>query len=186
MGWLSLLRGALTGPPDRLTFAHRFSLSHLAALAYDSLVPMFNEAERSDDLHVDAAQFTATHWSVVLAAGQGESEERTAALESLCRTYWLPLYVYVRRRGHEPADAQDLTQEFFARLLEKDYLHAVDRSKGKFRSFLLAGLDHYLANERRGAKTHKNGGQFTYISLNDASAEAQYAQLSSATLSPEM
>src|SRR2546425_12909275 len=81
-------------------------------------------------------QFAATHWSVVLAAAEPNSSECSAALETLCRTYWYPLYAYIRRRGHQPHDAQDLTQAFFARLLEKDYLRAVDRSKGKFRSFL--------------------------------------------------
>src|SRR5215471_9342383 len=85
-----------------------------------------------------AGQFTTTHWSVVLSAGRRNSDTAVAALEKLCRSYWYPLYVFVRRRGYEAHEAQDLTQGFFARLLEKDYLSAVDRSKGKFRSFLLA------------------------------------------------
>src|SRR5260370_11474592 len=91
---------------------------------------------------VPSTQFTTSHWSVVLAAGQRDSSGSAAALEALCRAYWYPLYAYVRCRGYEATDAKDLTQAFFARLLEKDYLRAVDRRKGKFRSFLLAALDH--------------------------------------------
>src|SRR3974377_1839510 len=84
--------------------------------------------------------FATTHWSVVPAAGNPEGPEATAALERLCRIYWYPLYAYVRREGHSPADAQDLTQGFFARLLRKDYLHDVAPAKGKFRTFLLVML----------------------------------------------
>src|SRR5437899_2808767 len=91
--------------------------------------------------------FTTTHWSVVLAAGHGAAPEADAALEKLCRTYLYPLYAYVRRQGHSAHDAQDLTQEFFARLLQKHYLGNVQREKGKFRSFLLASMNHFLANE---------------------------------------
>src|SRR2546425_6185041 len=91
-----------------------------------------------------ARQFTATHWSVVLAAGQDPSPEAARALAELCRTYWYPLYAYVRRKGYDVADAQDLTQEFFARFLEKHCFGSADRRKGKFRSFLLASLEHFL------------------------------------------
>ena len=105
----------------------------------------------ADAWPVGSAQFTTTHWTVVLAAGQQDHSERATALESLCRSYWYPLFAYVRSGGYEPADAQDLTQDFFARLLSKDYLRAVDRSKGKFRSFLLAALEHFLPNEWRRA-----------------------------------
>src|SRR5213083_3311319 len=94
------------------------------------------------------AWFASTHWSVVLAAGQGASPQAAEALEKLCRTYWYPLYAYVRRRGESPHDAQDLTQEFFARLLARNYLGSVGREKGKFRSFLLAALNHFMADER--------------------------------------
>src|SRR5262249_34329686 len=125
------------------------------------------------------------HWSVVLAAGQKHTSECSAALEALCRRYWPPLYSYVRRRGYNPHDAQDLTQGFFARLLEKDYLSAVDRSKGKFRSFLLAALEHFLANEWRRTQAQKRGGLATFISLDDTSAEQQYVQAQSQALSAE-
>jgi len=108
--------------------------------------------------------FTTTHWSVVLAARQKSSDEAAVAMERLCGTYWRPLYAFVRRRGYEIHDAQDLTQEFFARLLQKDFLEAVDRSKGKFRSFLLAALEHFLAKEWRRAHAQKRGGQFEITS----------------------
>jgi len=127
--------------------------------------------------------FTTTHWSVVLHAHEGAAN-RDTALESLCHTYWYPLYAFVRRRGYEPHDAQDLTQEFFARLIGKDYLAAVDRNKGKFRSFLLAALDHFLAKEWRKAHAQKRGGNCGFFSLDDDSAEQRYAQLPH-SVSPE-
>jgi RNA polymerase sigma factor (sigma-70 family) len=129
--------------------------------------------------------FVSTHWSVVLAARAGASTDVDAALERLCRTYWWPLYAFVRRRGHEAHDAQDLTQEFFALLLAKDFLQGVDRSKGKFRSFLLAALEHFLANEWRRANAQKRGGKSTFVSLDDGSAETQFLQVPSADLPPE-
>jgi len=129
--------------------------------------------------------FATTHWSVIQTAGQGTSAQADAALERLCHTYWWPLYAYVRRRGHQPHDAQDLTQEFFARLLAKDFLRAVDRSKGKFRSFLLAAMEHFLANEWRKAQAQKRGGGAAVISLDDTSTENRYQQLPSPELSPE-
>ena len=91
--------------------------------------------------------FLTTHWSVVLAAKDKSSPESVAALEVLCRTYWYPLYAFVRHQGHSPSDAQDLTQEFFARLLAKEFLRAADREKGRFRTFLRVALRRFLANE---------------------------------------
>jgi RNA polymerase sigma-70 factor (ECF subfamily) len=102
----------------------------------------------------------------------------------LCRTYWHPLYAFVRRRGYELHAAQDLTQEFFARLLDKNYLSAVDRTKGKFHSFLLAAMEHFLANEWRDAHAQKRGGKVTFLSFDDA-AEGQELQATSGDLSPE-
>jgi RNA polymerase sigma-70 factor (ECF subfamily) len=132
-----------------------------------------------------AAQFTATHWSVVLAASNGGNAASAIALEALCVRYWHPLYVFIRRQGYAPHDAQDLTQAFFARLLEKDYLRAVDPKKGKFRSFLLAALEHFLANEWRRTQAQKRGGRVTFISLDDDSAEERYVQVTASSLSPE-
>src|SRR3974390_3351918 len=91
--------------------------------------------------------FATTHWSVVLGAADASAPGAEAALEELCRTYWFPLYTYVRRQGHNSEDAQDLTQEFFARLLERKCLQLADRERGRFRSFLLTSLKHFLINE---------------------------------------
>lgn len=121
-----------------------------------------------------AGQFTSTHWSVVLLAGQRATPQGDEALAKLCQTYWYPLYAYVRRQGVEPHDAQDLTQEFFARLLAKNYLGQVRREKGKFRSFLLASLKHFLANEWDRARAQKRGGGKTIVSLDDPSVETRY------------
>jgi DNA-directed RNA polymerase specialized sigma24 family protein len=118
--------------------------------------------------------FATTHWSVVLAAGGVGSEPALRALETLCRAYWYPIYVYVRRKGHEPDDAQDLTQEFFAQLIEKEHLRLADREKGKFRTFLLATLDYFLAREWSRAHRQKRGGQFAFISLDQQSTEERY------------
>jgi len=90
--------------------------------------------------------FNTTHWSVVLAASQTGSPDACVALEQLCRTYWFPLYAYVRRHGHDAHQSQDLTQEFFLRLLDKDYLRLADPARGKFRTFLLTSMKHFLAN----------------------------------------
>ena len=96
----------------------------------------------------DAAGFAATRWTLVLAAARGNVTPRAAeAMAELCRVYWYPLYAYVRRRGHDTHEAEDLTQEFFLRLLAKNYLTGIDREKGKFRAFLLAAFKHFLANE---------------------------------------
>lgn len=92
-------------------------------------------------------------------------------MEKLCRVYWLPLYTFIRRQGESPHDAQDLTQEFFARLLEKDFLCSVDQSKGRFRSFLLASLKHFLSHQRERARAQKRGGGQAPLSLDFSDAE---------------
>lgn len=121
-----------------------------------------------------APYFATTHWSVIASARQSGSPQALAALEQLCQTYWYPLYAFVRREGHSPHDAQDLTQEFFARLLEKNYLDDVDRGKGKFRSFLLAALKHFLANEWDRRNAQKRGGSKIHLSIDAQSAETRY------------
>jgi RNA polymerase sigma-70 factor (ECF subfamily) len=118
--------------------------------------------------------FATTHWSVVLTAGQSDSPQAAEALERLCRTYWYPLYAYVRRRGHSPEDAQDLTQEFFARLLKRNYPAQADRAKGRFRSFLLLTLNHFLSDERARGATQKRGGGQVLISLDAQASEDRY------------
>jgi RNA polymerase sigma-70 factor (ECF subfamily) len=111
---------------------------------------------------------------VVLNAADAESPRAAEAMSRLCRVYWYPLYAYVRRKGHKPEEAQDLTQEFFARLLAKNYLRSLDRQKGKFRSFLLAAMEHFLAKEWRDAHRLKRGGGRVIVSLDESDAEDRY------------
>src|SRR6187397_2798552 len=129
--------------------------------------------------------FTTTHWSVVLAAGQRQSRKADEALETLCHSYWYPIYVFLRRSGWTAHDAEDLTQAFFERVLEKDYLQAVDRTKGKFRSFLLAMLRHFIANHRRDARAQKRGGRVSFISIEDESLDEKHLNSSFADASAE-
>jgi RNA polymerase sigma factor (sigma-70 family) len=117
--------------------------------------------------------FATTQWSVVLAAGRGEWEQAQNALETLCRTYWYPLYAYVRRRGYSPADAEDLTQEFFAWLLERKWLGKADPQRGRFRSFLLTSISNFLSNEWDKSKAQKRGGG-KIIPLERDEAENRY------------
>jgi RNA polymerase sigma-70 factor (ECF subfamily) len=117
--------------------------------------------------------FSTTHWSVVLEAGQGNSPGADHALEQLCQVYWYPIYAFVRRKGYSPEDAQDLTQDFFARLLEKKYLSLADQSRGKFRTFLLRSLENFLINEWTKARAAKRGGTHSIISW-DEHAEERY------------
>ena len=104
-----------------------------------------------------STKVATTQWSQVLAARDGSDTEARAALESLCQTYWQPLYAYIRHQGYEPEEARDLTQGFFTEFLEKDFLADVDPSKGRFRSFLLASLRHYLSHERDRERALKRG-----------------------------
>jgi RNA polymerase sigma-70 factor (ECF subfamily) len=120
------------------------------------------------------AWFTTTHWSVVLAARQSASPDAERALERLCRTYWYPLYAFVRRQGRNAEDAQDLTQGFFARLLEKEYLRLADPARGRFRTFLLASLNAFLAEAHRHVHRLKRGGGQTFISWDALTVEQRY------------
>jgi RNA polymerase sigma-70 factor (ECF subfamily) len=118
--------------------------------------------------------FATTHWSVVLAASQDGSSAAATALEQLCRTYWYPLYAYLRRRGYSEHDAQDLTQGFLAQLLERRSIQNVEPAKGRFRSFLLASLNYFLADERDRARAEKRGGGRELLSLEFQQAEGWY------------
>jgi RNA polymerase sigma-70 factor (ECF subfamily) len=118
--------------------------------------------------------FATTHWTVVLAAGHGDTSHAQDALAHLCRRYWYPLYAYARRRGYSPPDAQDLTQEFFARLLRGNWIAQADRQRGRFRTFLLSAMQHFLANEWNKAHAQKRGGTQPILSLDDESAEGRY------------
>jgi RNA polymerase sigma-70 factor (ECF subfamily) len=130
-------------------------------------------------------RFRTTHWTLILAARDRDSPEARQALEELCQSYWYPLYAFIRRSGHPSEEARDLTQEFFARLLEKDYLADVDREKGKFRSFLLAACKHFLANERDRVLAQKRGGGRTVLSFDADAAESRYSSEPQHTLTPE-
>src|SRR6266478_5957900 len=118
-----------------------------------------------------AGCFASTHWSIVVEAGKADSPQASAAMEQLCRTYWYPLYAYLRRRGYSAEDAQDLTQEFLMRLLRDHFFSRADRSKGKFRAFLLGALEHFLAKEWRRAHQEKRGGGRQILSLDAQTAE---------------
>jgi RNA polymerase sigma factor (sigma-70 family) len=122
---------------------------------------------------------------VVLAAGRGSSPPADRALEELCRTYWYPLYAYVRRQGHSREDAEDLTQGFFARFLARNYLENVSSEKGRFRAFLLASLKHFLANEHARAGRLKRGGGTITLSLDWQDANTRYQIDPADQLSPD-
>src|SRR5436190_12187928 len=132
-----------------------------------------------------AATFDTTRWSIVLAAGGRASPQSEQALARLCECYWPPLYSYVRRRGYSADAAQDLTQAFFARLLEKKTLSAANRERGKFRCFLLASMKHFLTNEWDRCQAQKRGGHVQFISFDAAASEQGYAGEASHNLSPE-
>lgn len=121
------------------------------------------------------AIFDTTHWSVVLQAGAAASADAFAALEELCTVYWYPLYAYVRRQGHAPHDAQDLVQEFFARFLKQNHVRLADRARGRFRTFLLTSLKHFLINEWKQANRQKRGGGAQMISRDGAEMETRFA-----------
>ena len=129
--------------------------------------------------------FPRTHWSVVLAAGQHSSPAAQAALEQLCQAYWYPLYAFVRRRGYSPEDAQDLTQSFFERLLERNLLADLMPSGARFRSFLLQALKNHLASEWIRAHAGKRGGTQSILSLEELGAEARYKQEPADAATPE-
>lgn len=126
-----------------------------------------------------------THWTIVLQARDGDSHVRQASLAALCETYWQPLYAYVRRRGYRPEDAQDLVQEFFAKFLERNFLKNVSRDKGRFRNFLLASLNHFLANEWNKKTAKKRGGGLMFFSLDVPEAERKLPDLAAPQCSPE-
>jgi len=129
--------------------------------------------------------FATTQWTVVLAAGQERTPEAAQALEELCRTYWFPLYAYVRRRGQSREEAQDLTQSFFGHLLAKNPFAKLDSGHGRFRAFLLASLKNFLTNEYHRQRTLKRGGgQFT-LSLDWQTADTQFQLAATPEASPE-
>jgi RNA polymerase sigma-70 factor (ECF subfamily) len=146
---------------------------------------MGSDEPRPDSPRTAAGRFETTHWSLVLAARDPAAPDARAALAVLCAAYWYPLYAFVRRKGHDPDHAADLTQAFFARLLEKGDLHAVDRARGRFRSFLLAACTHFLANERDRLTARKRGGGRAPVSIDVRDAEGRYRAEPAHGLTPE-
>ena len=132
-----------------------------------------------------ARYFATTHWSVVLAAGDTASPQADEALEQLCRTYWYPLYAYVRRDGYSPEDAQDLTQAFFERLLGRKSWRQARRERGRFRSFLLTSLKYFLINEWKRRTADKRGGRMPPVSLDALVAERLYGREAADLLTPD-
>jgi len=129
--------------------------------------------------------FATTHWTVVLAAGKRHTPQADGALAELCQTYWFPLYAYVRRRGHNKPDAEDLTQTFFVRLLERNFLADVDNEKGKFRAFLLASLKHFLANDWDKSQAQRRGGGAAHLSLDWQTADTKFQVAATNEPSPD-
>jgi RNA polymerase sigma factor (sigma-70 family) len=130
-------------------------------------------------------EFAITRWSVVAAAGRSNTTCAGVALEQLCRVYWYPLYAYVRRRGHSAEDAQDLTQEFFARLLQRNWVARADRQRGRFRSFLLSAMSHFLSDEWDKARAQKRGGGARAVPLQIDTAETRYGHEPADSVTPE-
>jgi RNA polymerase sigma factor (sigma-70 family) len=133
-------------------------------------------------------EFATTHWSLVSAARGDEASQSRAreALEELCRAYWYPLYAFVRSRGVSAIDAQDLTQAFFARIIETGGFASADRKRGRFRSYLLGAMKHFLANEWHRAQTQKRGGQVQFVEWDALDMEARYAGASEQSDNPEL
>ncbi|HEX3624589.1 MAG TPA: sigma-70 family RNA polymerase sigma factor [Verrucomicrobiae bacterium] len=129
--------------------------------------------------------FATTHWSVVLRAGQADTTRAQDALSRLCTTYWYPLYAYVRRRGHSAHDAQDLTQAFFAQLLERQSFVHADPNRGRFRSFLLTVMNHFLVNEWTRAHAQKRGGGASLLPLQFETAETRFVREPADNTTPE-
>jgi RNA polymerase sigma factor (sigma-70 family) len=134
---------------------------------------------------IGTSRFATTHWSIVLAAGDSTSPQHREALSTLCQKYWFPLYAFLRRRGYDTHQAEDSTQAFFALMLEKHYLRRVEPVPGKFRSFLLTAMKHFLANEYDRAHAQKRGGNRTILSLDFETAEDKYTHEPASDLSPE-
>ena len=129
--------------------------------------------------------FVTTRWTIVLEAAEHSTPQAERAMEEICRTYWFPLYAYIRRRGNSPEDAEDLTQEFFRQLLEKHWICDIDRNKGKLRAFLITALKHFMAKEWRKASAQKRGSGRPLLPLDSGIAEGRYASSSSPQIEAE-
>lgn len=130
--------------------------------------------------------FATTRWSMVLHAASRDDPQAKRSLETLCQQYWLPIYAFVRRRAPQAADAQDLTQAFFLRLLEKESLSQATPTRGRFRSFLLASLEHFLANERERQQARKRGGGLRHWTIDFADGESRFHGEPADAMTPEL
>jgi len=133
-----------------------------------------------------ASRFATTRWDLVLASAETQALGADEALSDLCRTYWRPLYAFVRRRGHSPADAEDLVQAFFAQFLQDRTVKKADTLRGRFRTFLLTSLQNFLANEWDRASAAKRGGKFRFVAFDQLASEERDALDAPDTASPEM
>lgn len=153
----------------------RISFAFLGRFRFHALsLGMSNPDPDSQSPQDLAREFNTTHWSVIVRAGGATSVETDGALEELCRAYWYPLYAYVRRQGRDAGDAQDLTQDFFARLLERKSFRLADRTRGRFRTFLLTSLKHFLINDWKKGNCEKRGGGRPIISLDAEETETRF------------
>lgn len=146
---------------------------------------MVIDSENSSNGNLENDRFATTHWSLVVAASNRQHADGEEALAVLCETYWYPLYAYVRRRGFNPVDAQDLAQGFFAALLEKNYLNDADQDRGRFRSFLITALKRYVAKYLEHNHAKKRGGDLKKISLDFEAGESHYRIEPSHDTTPE-
>lgn len=167
-----------------------FAVAHVHGKLFPAMQRGYTNCMASERASISSepprrGNFATTRWSMVLAAGQRSSPESKSALAALCEAYWPPLYAFLRRKGYSPADAQDLTQGFFTLLLERNDMAAVRRERGKFRSFLIASLQHFLANEHDRRTAQKRGGGRKPLSLDFDAAERGYAIQASDQRSPE-
>lgn len=146
---------------------------------------MSTRADSEDAVPPMRSRFTTTHWSLVLAAGERSTAEAEQALARLCSRYWYPVFAFVRRQGHSSEDARDLTQSFFARVIEKGDLAAADRTRGRFRTFLLTACSHFLSNQRDRERAAKRGGGRVPVPIDLAEAEGRYERALSHGDTPE-
>ncbi len=137
------------------------------------------------DSHAALRRFPTTDWSLVVSAANPDAAAARESLGTLCGAYWYPIYAYIRHRGHPPDRAQDLTQDFFTRVLEKGLFAEADPGRGRFRSFLRTVCIHYLANRRDWQQAHKRGGGRSILSIDGSDAETRYAREPAHTLTPE-
>ena len=144
-----------------------------------------SHVEDAQSRHSGPHWFATTHWSVVLTAARDAEPQAAEALEKLCRSYWYPLYAYVRKTGRTVEDSQDLTQDFFARLLAKQYLELATPERGRFRTFLLSSLKNFLANDWNRARRQKRGGEAAFLSIDAEVGENLYAAEPVETADPE-